>query len=106
MGQKALLSAVDTGAREGERGEREREERERERERDWLGLVLTLETSIPPAMAHYLQQSQTTILIASLPGDQALESLSLWGPFLFKPPDYVSFSKAQRHTSQEPTSSS
>lgn len=49
-----------------------------------LGLAWAFETPL----THFLQQGHTSqsFQVVPLPGDQAFTSLSLWGPFLFRPP--------------------
>lgn len=72
-----------------------------ERERLWDWFVL-LKFKILPPVTHFLQPDPTYSIkiipssvsqIVPLPDDQTLKSMSLWGPFLFQPPQKGSSDK-------------
>ena len=79
--------------------DRDREtERERERERERLDLAWAFETSKPtpsdsshPIKANLLQQGHIfqSFPNSLLPGDKIFNYASLWGPFLFQPPQVI-----------------
>jgi hypothetical protein len=55
------------------------------------GVAWTFETPKPTAAAYFSNKAtpillRPFLLIAPPPGDQAFKCMSLWGPFLFKPP--------------------